>query len=119
MNLNKLVFEILTCTMMAFCSPVAAQDSWTGPDKKQHFALSAVFGIASGMQFANKPTAIGVAMIPGLVKELSDAQSGGSGFSIKDLVWDLIGATTGVYSSHWVLSTFGRDTTVISYRTTY
>jgi len=81
-----------------------AQDKWNGKDKAEHFAISFAVGFATGNQWPeNKPLAIGVAMIPGLLKEVSDAQKGGSGFSGKDLAADLLGASLGVYSAHWLI----------------
>lgn len=81
-----------------------AQDKWTGQDKAMHFGVSFALGFATGNQWPqNKPLAIGVAMVPGLLKEVSDSGKGGSGFSGKDLVADLIGATMGVYSAHWLI----------------
>jgi len=88
-------------------------------DKKLHFAASFVFGFAAGAQWPdNKPLAFGVAMIPGVAKEMIDAQSGGTGFSGKDLVADAIGAALGVYAGGWMVRRSG-GTTTIAYATTF
>jgi len=80
-----------------------AQDKWNGKDKAEHFAVSFAVGFATGNQWPeNKPLAIGVAMIPGLLKEVSDRST--TGFSGKDLVADLLGASLGVYSAHWLIA---------------
>lgn len=110
---------LLSFLLAASCTPVPAQDSWTGPDKKLHFGVSFVFGFAAGSQWPdNKPLAIGVAMIPGVIKEASDAQKGGSGWSNKDLVWDAIGAMSGVYSAHWLVQ-YRDKKPMLSYRTEF
>jgi uncharacterized protein YfiM (DUF2279 family) len=94
-------------------------DCWNGADKKQHFAVSFVLGIATANQWPdNKPLSIGVAMIPGIAKEISDSQKGGSGFSGKDIAWDFLGALTGVYGTHWVLRRSG-GTNKVAYATEF
>ena len=98
-----------------------AQDKWTGQDKAMHFGVSYALGFAAGNQWPNKEDrwkAIGVAMIPGVLKEVSDAQKGGTGFSGKDIVADLIGASLGVYSAHWLIGRQGGKTT-LAYRTEF
>ena len=96
-----------------------AQDTWSGADKKLHFGVSAVLGFAAVNQWPNdKPKAFMVAMIPGLLKEITDAQKGGSGFSGKDLAADALGAAVGVYAGGWLISR--RDgATVVAYQTSF
>jgi uncharacterized protein YfiM (DUF2279 family) len=90
---------------------VKAQDSWTGSDKAVHFGVSFVLGFAAGNQWPeNKPLAISVAMIPGVLKEISDRST--TGFSGKDIAVDLLGATMGVYSSHWLIARENRKVTL-------
>ena len=97
--------------------PAAAQDNWNGPDKKLHFAVSAVLGLAAVSQWPdNKPKAFAIAMIPGFLKEVSDAQSGGSGFSRKDLVADALGAAFGVYAGGLLISRAQGTTKIALFR---
>lgn len=111
--------HLLLTLLLAVSLSATAGDSWTGPDKKLHFGFSFVLGFAAGNQWPdNKPLAIGVAMIPGVVKEASDAQKGGSGWSNKDLVWDAIGAMSGVYSAHWLVQ-YRDKKPMLSYRTEF
>jgi uncharacterized protein YfiM (DUF2279 family) len=92
-------------------------DKWTGSDKAMHFGVSFAVGFATGNQWPqNKPLAIGVAMIPGVLKEVSDRST--TGFSGKDLAVDLIGATMGVYSAHWLIGRQGGKTALM-YRTEF
>jgi len=101
--MKKLV--LITC--LAVSLPVSAQctDCWNGADKKMHFGVSFVLGVATASQWPeNKPLAIGAAMIPGVLKEVADAQKGGSGFSGKDIVFDFLGAVSGVYTTSWLIS---------------
>ena len=97
---------LIAATLALSSITATAQDSWTGQDKAMHFGVSYVLGIAAGNQWPrpnDRWKAIGIATIPGLLKEFSDSSKGGSGFSGKDLVWDVIGATAGVYSAHWLI----------------
>lgn len=101
------------------CCPSWAQDSWSGPDKKLHFAFSAVVGFAAVNQWPdNKPKAFLVAMAPGLLKEIMDAQRGGTGFSGKDLTADALGAAFGVYTGGWLISR-NQGTTKVAYATAF
>ncbi len=98
---------------MIFAPPARAQDSWSGPDKTVHFAVSAVLGVAAINQWPDRPMfAWGVAMIPGVLKEASDR--GTTGFSGKDLAANAIGAAAGVYLGGWIIQR-QRGATVIAY----
>lgn len=78
-------------------------DCWNGEDKKIHFAVSAVAGLAAVNQWPeSKWKAFGVAMIPGFLKEVSDIK--GSGFSGKDLAADALGAAFGVLGGGWMIT---------------
>ncbi len=74
-------------------------DRWLGPDKWRHLVVSALAhsavysaARASGTSPANaQRIAIPVAVGVGLGKELRDRRPGGSGFSGRDLAWDLAG----------------------------
>lgn len=117
--MKSIFASLLVMVGVAAYSPAFAQDTWTGSDKKLHFGVSFVLGYATGNQWPdNKPLAIGVAMIPGILKEVADSQKGGSGFSSKDLVWDLVGATLGVYSAHWMIRRNDGSTQVV-YKTEF
>lgn len=82
------------------------EDHWWAEDKAKHFSLSAAtsFGTTWGARAAGAPTtpaAAGgftVTISGGLLKELWDATaSDGSGWSWKDLTWDLAGTTAGTW----------------------
>lgn len=97
--------------------PPKIVDSWTGSDKSYHFFGSAIVGFAVGRIYPNEPLkAFGWAMVPGVLKEVSDI--GGTGFSGKDLVWDAAGAALGVYAGGWSIRRFG-DQTVVAYQTKF
>lgn len=69
------------------------QDSWTSPDKANHFAMSYVMSSVAGKYHGPKAGAA-LALIPGVAKELSDL--GGSGTpSVKDMTWNVVGAVAG------------------------
>ncbi|MFI8416709.1 YfiM family lipoprotein [Serratia sp. NPDC078593] len=86
-----------------------ANDSWTGKDKAQHFAASAVLA-AAGSAYGDHQNwseahsrSFGLMFSIGLgaAKEFYDSRPGGSGWSWKDFVWDVAGAATG-YSIYQV-----------------
>lgn len=78
-----------------------ANDAWVGQDKRLHFTASALLTLSGQYVFVNKaglsesralPLSAGYALWLGLAKEMDDAQRpGGSGFSHKDLVWNVLG----------------------------
>lgn len=91
--------------------PAAAQDSWTGPDKPKHFAVSLAAGfLAQGILGDRVPRwgVFAAALAPGVLKELSDDK-----VSVKDLVVDAVGAATGIYVSGLVIRSHA-----VSYRFT-
>ena len=91
---NILVIFLLTLSMLPL--PSFAQDSWTGQDKVDHAVVSAMFGGIAGASMDNKYVAFGVAMLPGIAKELYDMTGRGTP-SWKDLAADAAGAAIGVY----------------------
>lgn len=83
------------------------EDHWLAEDKAQHFGLSAASGFATTWtaRSAGAPTATAatggftVTLSGGLAKELWDATaSDGSGWSWKDLAWDLAGTSVGTWA---------------------
>lgn len=77
------------------------QDHWLGPDKAKHFVVSAALAsaatAASHSQSATTRAqfGIGLTLQIGLGKEAMDSRPGGSGWSWRDLAWDLAGALCG------------------------
>jgi hypothetical protein len=94
---KRLAAFLMACAVMLatiFAAPAFAQDRWTGPDKRLHLGVSAAIGIATRSQWPDEPgKAWLVAMVPGLAKELLDI--GSTGFSVKDMVANGIGAYLG------------------------
>lgn len=78
-----------------------AHDRWLGRDKAQHFLASALIATAAQYVLVNKlgvperralPVSLVLSAQAGLAKETLDAyRVGGSGFSVRDLVWDGVG----------------------------
>jgi len=93
--MNK-VFIVFSSVVALLSTPTVAQDSWTGQDKVDHAVVSAMFGGIAGASMDNKYAAFGVAMLPGIAKELYDMTGRGTP-SWKDLAADAAGAAIGVY----------------------
>jgi uncharacterized protein YfiM (DUF2279 family) len=83
---------------------VAKEDKWWAEDKGLHFSLSFALGSAwyTGLWLLGddpRPVrvvlSLSLAVLPGVFKEIYDAGQPGNQFSGKDMVWDVIGATTG------------------------
>jgi hypothetical protein len=86
-------------------------------DKQMHAGVSFFLGMAAAHQLPDRPVlAWGIAMVPGLIKEVSDRK--GTGFDGKDLLANGIGAALGVATTHWILSR-SNGTTVVAYRTEF
>ncbi|MDD5390175.1 MAG: hypothetical protein PHD37_12565 [Gallionellaceae bacterium] len=92
---------------VSFATTALAADEWNGSDKIKHVAVSAAFGTASAMHFEDKWVAFGVAMIPGVLKEVADSTRKNNHFSGKDLVADALGAALGVQLGNWIVTTRG------------
>lgn len=82
-------------------------DDWAGRDKAAHFGVSFALGIGASRLSADTPTAVGLALLPGLAKELYDAQQDCNRFSWKDMGWNAAGAYLGVRSGNWLLGPTG------------
>lgn len=88
------------------CSGCAhvAQDKWTGRDKAEHFFSSAALAAAGSEISQHQHQGRGqnlrfgflFSLSFGVGKELYDSRSAGSGWSWKDLSWDVAGAATGL-----------------------
>ena len=90
---------IAACALLAMSAAASAQDRWNGDDKPKHVAASAVSAVIVESMFAQTLHPVerfGLAMIPGIVKELADTRRGGSGFSGKDIAADALGVLGGM-----------------------
>ncbi len=93
--------------LSAGCGTMSPQgDAWLGKDKAKHFGLSALMA-ASGAAAANAgdmedhqsfPVVVGATLSVGAAKEAHDYLYKPSGWSWKDLAWDLLGALAGFYA---------------------
>lgn len=84
-----------------------AADKWDSPDKAEHFAVSAAIGTLAAMHYENKWKAFGVALIPGLLKEIYDGSQDNKRFSGKDMAINALGAAVGVQIGHWIVTRDG------------
>lgn len=108
MKLSRALSSLaLVVTLTSASAAHAVKDEWDGIDKAKHVAVSALIGTATGAYFENRWTAFGVAMIPGVAKELIDARAHDNHFSSKDLVADAVGAALGVQFGHWIITSRG------------
>ncbi|ADP09867.1 MULTISPECIES: YfiM family lipoprotein [Erwinia] len=96
------IFLLITLLCCSGCTHLA-KDEWTGQDKAQHFLSSAFFAAAGNAygerQNWNQSRSAGFGVLfsisLGVAKELYDSRAGGTGWSWKDLSWDVAGAATG------------------------
>lgn len=73
-------------------------------DKQDHLAVSAVIGAASRLVIDDPYVAFGVAMVPGVAKEIYDMHhKDHHTASWQDLAFDAIGAAIGVTGTHLVI----------------
>lgn len=102
---SALVLALTSCS--TFHGSNDTDDPWFADDKAKHFTLSAASGFgttyaarAAGVE--STPAAAGgftVTISLGLIKEWSDATTAeGTGWSWKDLVWDLAGTAAGTWA---------------------
>ena len=93
--------KALALILLALSCPTLAQDSFSSPDKAYHLVGSAFVGLAVAEKWPTKPwlTQFGIAMIPGIAKELTDAR-----ISPKDLVANAVGAAIGVSTARFMIS---------------
>ncbi len=106
--LAVVLLTTLSGSVMA-CS--AHDDNWTGSDKAAHFGVSMAVGIGTSRLSDDTWTAFGLALVPGVAKELYDATRDCNRFSWKDMAWNAAGAYVGVRTGNWLLGPSG-----VSYR---
>lgn len=102
----KAIKIIAACAVFVWAGSASAQDSWTGADKPKHIAASAISAVVVESLFTetlNPAQRFGLAMVPGIGKELFDMRKGGSGFSVKDLAADAIGVGFGMAGYHVIV----------------
>lgn len=101
----KSVAILLLCASLA--SPALAcgpyRDDWSGSDKAAHFGVSFALGVGASRLSDDTATAFGLALLPGLAKELYDATQDCNRFSWKDMGWNAAGAFIGVRTGNWLL----------------
>lgn len=82
----------------------------------EHFAVSALIGIWSAAQIEKESPlkAFGIAMVPGVLKEVIDATQKNNHFSGRDLAYDALGAAVGVGVGRYLLVRSRDGTTTVS-----
>ena len=99
--MNAILKNLPILTLLAGAAGTAVacepwRDDWMGRDKAAHFGASLALGVA-GSRLTNEPwEAVGLALIPGVAKELYDAGQACNRFSWKDMGWNVAGAVLGV-----------------------
>ncbi|HGX6404824.1 TPA: YfiM family lipoprotein [Shigella dysenteriae] len=96
------ILFVCSLLLLSGCSHMD-NDSWSGQDKAQHFIASAMLS-AAGNEYSqhqgmsrDRSAMFGLmfSVSLGASKELWDSRPEGSGWSWKDLAWDVAGASTG------------------------
>jgi uncharacterized protein YfiM (DUF2279 family) len=101
-------------TLYFFAAPsfAAEKDPWWGQDKALHLStcfMVAGDGYAGTSLITHRESVrvafgVGVAIAAGAAKEVYDKYSGGDA-SLRDLTWDVVGATTGAMVS-WLIDRY-------------
>jgi putative lipoprotein len=100
----RTVAHLVGVILLGGCATMGPpNDRWTGQDKAKHFVASASIAAATTAVVNRQdpdthrdlPIAVGVTLSFGVGKEAYDLNVGGTGWSWKDLAWDLLGALTG------------------------
>lgn len=89
-------------------------DRWLAGDKAAHFGVSVGLGMAASQVTSDTLSAFGLALLPGVAKEIYDSQQSCNHFSWKDMAWDAVGAYVGVRAGNWYFGPKG-----IGYRTSF
>jgi hypothetical protein len=99
----KALATALALALSVAAAPAAARctasDAWTGPDKRLHMGLGAVFGYAGTMQTRDPLTGFYVGTAVGALKEVIDASGSGT-CSLQDFAVTALGAAVGAYGGH-------------------
>lgn len=95
--------SVTAVAVIVATEPAHAGDKWTGADKAQHVAGSALLGTVAGVAIKDKWTAFALAMVPGVAKEIWDSKQPNHTASFKDLAADALGAAVGVYVGNCVI----------------
>lgn len=91
--MRRTIAMVVGCLLTVGISHCARADTWTGQDKIAHAAVSsAVASLTSKTHGA--PAGFALALLPGLVKELSDLSGSGTP-SVKDMGANMLGALVG------------------------
>lgn len=87
-----------------------AADKWFGDDKALHAGGSAALGVLAATMTDSEAGAFAIAMVPGVLKEISDRRTCGNFFSVKDLAADALGAYLGVkFGRAYIVPIGGRN----------
>jgi uncharacterized protein YfiM (DUF2279 family) len=97
------LFSLSLAVNLVYAQSVVVRDSWFGADKIKHFFMSAFIESVtySALQAARVNhraalgSAMGVTMAIGVGREIHDKRTPGNIFSVRDLTWDVVGATAG------------------------
>lgn len=104
-------FALLASLSNAAAACGSRNDDWTGSDKAAHFGVSLALGVGASRLSDDTWTAFGLALVPGVAKELYDGTRDCNRFSWKDMAWNAAGAYVGVRTGNWLLGPSG-----VSYR---
>jgi uncharacterized protein YfiM (DUF2279 family) len=100
--MNQLLSLSLAVNLI-YAQAAVVRDSWFSPDKIKHFFMSAfiesvTYSALQAARVNHRPAlagAIGVTMAVGVGREIHDKRTPGNIFSVRDLTWDVVGATAG------------------------
>ena len=102
-----LILTLLAGTAGATSACERGRDDWLGRDKAAQFGASFAFGVAGSRLTTSPWEAVGLALIPGVAKELYDAGQDCNRFSWRDMGWNVAGAVAGVGGGYWMFGPSG------------
>lgn len=122
-------FVVAVACLAVIALAPAACSAQVQQDKVKHAVVSAALGAAAAEAIGAgagpdvcrecpKSCAFGAALVPGLLKEISDSRPGGTGFDSKDMLANAAGALVGVHLHGFAVQRLNRAT-IFTYTTSF
>jgi len=113
MILRKVLVSLFVMLFLSGCVTTRTdKDHWFSKDKRSHFFISSLIAATTTSIAENEDIgydesfglAFGVTLLIGAGKEIKDEWSSQSGWSYKDIVWDILGGVTGFFVAQGIIN---------------